>query len=63
MSRPALVVDYPRRPRAAARRKALLAWIIERQKHGRLLSEIGKEFSDPVSVRAVVLCWLFEKPA
>jgi hypothetical protein len=46
--------------RAAAKRAALLAWIIERQKHGRLLSEIGKEFSDPISVRAVLLTWLFE---
>jgi hypothetical protein len=54
----------PLRPmRAAAKRAALLAWIIERQKHGRLLSEIGKEFSDPISVRAVLLAWLFEAAA
>jgi len=65
MSRAALhgVADYPRRPRATAKRRALLAWIIERQKQGRLLSEIGKEFSDPITVRSVLLIWLFEAAA
>jgi hypothetical protein len=45
------------------RRAALLANIFVRQKQGRLLSEIGKEFSDPITVRSVVLVWLFEAAA
>jgi len=44
------------------RRAALLANIHERQKQGRLLSEIGAEFGSHM-VRAVVLCWLFEVAA
>ena len=64
MSRPALhvVADYPRRPRATAKRRALLANIMQRQKQGRLLSEIGAEFGSHM-VRSVLLIWLFEAAA
>ena len=53
----------PRRMSDKDRRAALLANIHVRQKQGRLLSEIGKEFSDPIAVRAVLLAWLFEAAA
>jgi hypothetical protein len=45
------------------RRAALLANIHQRQKQGRLLSEIGAEFGSHIMVRSAVLCWLFELPA
>lgn len=50
----------PRRMSDKDRRAALLAKIHARQKQGRLLSEIGAEFSDPIAVRSVLLVWLFE---
>lgn len=53
----------PRRMSDKDRRAALLANIHERQKQARLLSEIGKEFSDPIAVRSVLLVWLFEAAA
>jgi len=53
----------PRRMSDKDRRAALLANIHERQKQGRLLAEIGKEFSDPITVRSVLLVWLFEAAA
>jgi len=45
------------------RRAALLANIHERQKQARLLSEIGAEFGSLLTVRAVLLTWLFEAAA
>ena len=50
------------RPRRMSR-AALLANIFERQKHGRLLSEIGDALGSREIVRAVVLAWLFEAAA
>jgi len=53
----------PRPLREKDRRAALLANIFVRQKQARLLSEIGAEFRDPISVRSAVLVWLFEAAA
>ena len=52
----------PRRMSDKDRRAALLANIFERQKRGKLLSEIGVEFGSLPIVRATVLVWLFEMP-
>jgi len=62
MSRPALV-PYYRQPGRVRRRSDFLQSIIERQKRGMLLSEIGVEFGSRTMVRSAVLCWLFERPA
>jgi len=53
----------PRRMSDKDRRAALLANIHERQKQARLLSEIGAEFGSLLTVRAVLLTWLFEAAA
>jgi len=53
----------PRRMGDKDRRAALLANIFVRQKQGRLLSEIGAEFGSLLTVRAVLLAWLFEAAA
>jgi len=50
-------------PHNKPRREDTLASIIERQKQGMLLSEIGAEFGSLRMVRAAVLTWLFEVPA
>jgi len=52
----------PRRLRDKDRRAAMLANIMQRQKQGRLLSEIGAEFGSHM-VRSVLLIWLFEAAA
>ena len=53
----------PRPLRDKDRRAALLVNIHQRQKQGRLLSEIGAEFGSHIMVRSVVLVWLFEAAA
>jgi hypothetical protein len=62
MSRPALV-PYYRQPGRARRRSDFLQSIIERQKRGELLSEIGAALGSQAMVRSAVLCWLFEAAA
>jgi hypothetical protein len=41
----------------------LLASIVESQKRGMLLSEIGAALGSQAMVRSAVLCWLFEAAA
>jgi len=40
------------------RRRSLLAEIVDRQQHGRLLSEIGDALGSRETVRQTVLTWL-----